>query len=53
MSLFVVELAPSLQQKVDAPVTPFRAAAQHPNLLNRGAQMSKEGIDVVDPRVRI
>ena len=53
MSLFAVEPGLSLQQEVQAPVAPFHAGMQHANLLNRGSQMSKDGIDAVDLRVRI
>ena len=53
MSLFAVELAPSLQQEVHAPRMRFHAAKQHADLLNRGLGMSKDGIDAVDLRVRI
>jgi hypothetical protein len=53
MSLFAVELVSSLQQEVQVPAMPFHAAMQHADLLNRGFQMSKDGIDAVEVRVRI
>jgi hypothetical protein len=53
MSLFAVELAPSLQQEVRGLAPRFHAATQHADLLKRGFHVSKEGIDAVDLRVRI
>jgi hypothetical protein len=53
MSLFTVELAPVLQQEVQMLATPFHAAMQHPDPLNRGSGMTKGDMQGVDPRVRI
>jgi hypothetical protein len=53
LSLFTVEFALALQQEVQVVATPFHAAMQHPDLLNRGSGMTKGDMQGVDPRVGI